>query len=68
VGEERDNLQGRGGLLEDGPLLMPIMRKRHSVLQGASPEHSLWCHKQGWAELRSLRCERDGVAVPALSE
>lgn len=35
MGEERDDLKGRGGLLEDGALLMPMMRKRQGVLQGA---------------------------------
>lgn len=35
MGEERDDLKGRGGLLEDGALLMPVARKRQGV-QGAS--------------------------------
>lgn len=36
TGEERDDLKGRGGLLEDGALLLPVARKRRGVVQGAS--------------------------------
>lgn len=35
MGEEINNLKRRGGLLEDGALLVPIMRKRPGVPKGS---------------------------------
>lgn len=35
MGEESDDLKRRGGLLEDGALLMPIMRKKRDVPAGS---------------------------------
>lgn len=35
MGEEINNLKRRGGLLEDGVLLVPVMRKEQGVPEGS---------------------------------